>query len=422
LKTVSLFEYNHVPKEELSDEEIKALLSLDPPLIDLDFAKGKIIPQNLVGVVRVGQTTIEILPKIYKEKDITQNRPLVARNLLKMLDYSEFFEFKDFETWADLETIRDFDILEIIVSIFARRLLDTLQSQPHREYTTVEEVLGSVRGRIDFNRYMNPATMHRVPCVYNERTVDNPLNQTLRYVSHLLSGTVAVDTTFSRLRNIVEELDGVSLNPVDVQEVEGIVFNRLNEQYKPYIELCKLFLKDSGVTLQHSGFETFTFVVPMEKLFEKFIATVIDQERGIIPGANIRIQPYIGPIAIRDNGRPLFEMKPDIIVEVGGRRFLVDTKYKIISSLDDIKEGDVYQMYAYANRCGADGVLLLYPNFGSAVASEPFHVRLQVPPGYGRGNIDLYAGKVRFDYDLINQWGDFMTDFTGLIHKALSLP
>jgi 5-methylcytosine-specific restriction enzyme subunit McrC len=419
LKTVSLFEYSHVPKEALADQEIKTLLCLDPPLIDFDFAKGEIIPQNLVGVVKVGQTTIEFLPKIYKAGDLAQNRPLVARNLLKMLDYSEFFEFKDFETSADLETIRDFDILEIIVSIFARRLLDTLQSQPHREYTVVEEVLGSVRGRIDFKRYVNPATMHRIPCIYNERTVDNPLNQTLRYVCHLLSGTVAVDTTFSRLRSIVEELDGVSLNPVDLQRVEGIVFNRLNERYKPYIELCKLFLKDSGVTLQHSSFETFTFVVPMEKVFEKFVATILDQERGIIPGANIRIQPYIGSIAIRDDGRPLFEMKPDIIVEVGGRRFVVDTKYKMISGLDDIKEGDVYQMYAYANRCEADGVLLLYPNFGSAVTLEPFHVRLQVPAGYGRSKIDLYAGQVRFDYDLLTEWGGFVQDFSRVIHTVI---
>lgn len=422
MKTVSLFEYNHVPKEGLTDEEVKTLLQLDPPLIDLDYSKGEIIPQNFVGVVRIGQTTVEILPKIYKADDIAQNRNLVARNLLKMLDYSEFFDFREFEASTDLSTITDFDLLEIVVSIFARRLLDTLQSQPHREYTTVEEVLGSVRGRIDFNRYTNPATMHRIPCVFNERTVDNTLNQTLRYVSHLLSGTVAVDTTFSRLRNIVEELDGVSLCPVDLQQVDGIVFNRLNEQYKPYIDLCKLFLRDSGVTLQHSSFETFTFVVPMEKLFEKFIATALELERNILPGAKLRIQPYIGPIAVRDNGRPLFEMKPDIIVEIGGRRFVVDTKYKIISGPSDIQEGDVYQMYAYASRCEADGVLLLYPNFGSPVVEEPSHLKLRVPPGYGRGDIDLFAGKVRFDYDLISQWNDFIADFSSLVHKALGLP
>lgn len=419
MSTISLFEFKRVPQNLLTDEEIKALTRSDPRLIELDYSKGEIIPQNYVGVIKPGQRTIEILPKIYKEP-IEQNRTVVTRNLLKMLDYSEFFGIHEFD-FAELAEIRDYNILEIIISIFARRLLDTLQSQPFREYSILEEVLGTVRGRIDFNRYMNPATIHRIPCVYNERTTDNTLNRTLRYVSHLLSGTVSSDNTFSCLRNIVDELDGVSLMPVNVQQVDGIIFNRLNEQYKPFIDLCKVFLQGSGISLQHSSLETFTFVIPMERLFESFVTTLLTREKSILPRAKVEQKPRIGYLASDTKGNRYFEMTPDNLVHIGDRLFVVDTKYKMISGVSDIQQEDAYQMYAYATTCKADGVLLLYPDFGSGKSEKLIHLDLTAPTGYKRNTIDLYVGKVRFDYDLVSQWGEFLQHFARLIKITIGL-
>jgi 5-methylcytosine-specific restriction enzyme subunit McrC len=418
LNTISLFEYKRVPKDRLTHREVEALLRSEPPLIEVKYATGEIIPQNRVGVVKVSERNIEILPKIYKEQDIEQNRELVAKNLLKMLDYSEYFDVSELGS-ADLSTIKDFNILEIIIYIFAKRLQETLQDQPYREYKVVEQVLGSIKGRIDFGHYTNPATMHRIPCIYNGRTVDNTLNRTLRYVCHLLSGTVSQDFTFSRLRNIVEELDGVTLAPVDIQQIEGITFSRLNEQYKPFIELSKLFLDHSGVSPQQSNFETFTFVIPMESLFQKFVASLLSKEKWILPGAKVMSQQSIGHLASTSAGGNYFEMIPDIRVDIDGKRFIVDTKYKEIETAIDIQSSDVYQMYAYASQYGADGILLLYPNFGAGRKEDALRFDLTAPPGYKQSTIPMFAGKVRFDYDLLAEWETFVQEFSDLIRKTL---
>lgn len=418
MNSVSLFEYKRVPKDRLTPGEIEALLRGEPPLIVINYATGEITPQNRVGVVKAGDRTVEILPKIYKDQNIEQHRGLVANNLLKMLDYSEYFGVSEFGS-ADLSTIRDFDILEIIIYIFAKHLLETLQDQPYREYKTMERVLSSVKGRIDFGRYTNPATMHRIPCIYNERTVDNTLNRTLRYVCHVLSGTVSHDATFSRLRNVVEELDGVTLTPVDIQQIEGIAFSRLNEQYKPFIELSKLFLGHSGVSPQQSNFDTFTFVIPMELLFQDFVAALLAREKWILPGADVKSQRSIGSLAYTTSGGSYFEMTPDICIDVAGKRFIVDTKYKVMESAGDIQPADAYQMYTYATQYEADGILLLYPNFGAGRHEDPIRVDLKAPPGYKQKTIPMYAGKVRFDYDLLSEWGTFANEFSDLIRKAL---
>ena len=54
-----------------------------------------------------------------------------------------------------------------------------------------------------------------------------------------------------------------------------------------------------------------------------------------------------------------FKLRPDIFLK---GKFIADTKWKIISSKDDISQADLYQLYAYGKKHPCDGKLhLIYP-------------------------------------------------------------
>jgi 5-methylcytosine-specific restriction enzyme subunit McrC len=52
-------------------------------------------------------------------------------------------------------------------------------------------------------------------------------------------------------------------------------------------------------------------------------------------------------------------LKPDIIVN----DLIIDTKYKKIDSIKDIKQSDKYQMYTYGKNYSIKNTMLLYPKY-----------------------------------------------------------
>ena len=76
-----------------------------------------------------------------------------------------------------------------------------------------------------------------------------------------------------------------------------------------------------------------------------------------------------------EDGRRLFQTKPDILIKDGGRVIqVIDTKWKRISpQIEDAKQGisqaDVYQMMAYGQLYECEALTLLYPHHGELEAT-----------------------------------------------------
>ena len=82
----------------------------------------------------------------------------------------------------------------------------------------------------------------------------------------------------------------------------------------------------------------------MNALFEKFISRMVKELDN-----NVKIQN-------QDNFNDLI-LKPDIIL----KNQIIDTKYKKIKSIEDIKQSDKLQVFAYGVNYEVDNVMLLYP-------------------------------------------------------------
>jgi 5-methylcytosine-specific restriction enzyme subunit McrC len=430
INSISLFEFEKLPYEETQSEEgydeiakkayltketIDALDSTNKQKPFFNIGRHEISALNYVGVVKTRKITLQILPKICSGSDLESiDRTII--NLMKMISYTEFLRTEEVE-YSDLliKKITDKSLLELFINIFCKRLLKTLKVRQNLEYQRVSNELTVVRGRMDFNQYNNPANFHKVHCTYFLRDADNTINRALRYVSYLMSRITNWIENFRLLKKISAILDLVSLAPISLHELDHICFNRLNLDFKPLIELCKVFLSSSTLTLQASAIQTFAFMIPMETLFQGFIGKVIEDNKEKLGFSNhtIRTQQGIGYLAESYDGKRSFQLVPDITIYNETIALVIDTKYKRLDP-DDRKLGvssaDMYQMYAYANKLNIKKVMLLYPKLEALTPRNWFFKNKNQ-----QNEIELSVRFVDISGDLINNWNGWINELSRLL-------
>lgn len=371
MKTITLFEYSTPEKKE----EKEHLQKIQNRLQKINKISGVTIfeptwktvkARNYVGVVNVGKTTIQILPKLYKSVDENDRVEEATRNLLFMLSFTKRLKLK--ETGLSRLKKEQSNLYECIIYLFAKNLLETLKKNYRRDYERREEDLKFVRGKVLVSRQIRRPVHDKILCSYHELSEDILLNRILKYTCHLLASRVKSRGNWVLLQNILSIYDSVTLSPVRLSDFEKIRFNRLNEDYEPFISLARLFLENMSLELQSSQFRTFSLLFDMNVLFEEFIGEFLRRYRNEILGDT---EFSSCQIHLQTNRRWLveeprsFRLIPDIVFSENGKvRLIIDTKYKILDSSKPhfgVSQGDIYQMFAYAKKFECDKIVLLYP-------------------------------------------------------------
>ncbi len=364
-------------------------------------------PRGFVGVIKVNDLLIEILPKFLKYHIDKKSIDIVRRNILFMLDYV-FPNLNVASNIAELKKTEDLDILELFIYIFSKNLLNLLKIRLYRDYVRRQENTKFIRGRLLFNKY-NLATPHIIPCEYFEYSLDNIINRILKYTCYVLLKLTKTPQNYWLLKQILSILSDVQLVTIRQKDFDNIEFNRLNIDFKMYIDFCKLLLSNVSTTLEPSSdVKFFSFLIPMHELFEKFIAEVIKRYKEELIGRDAKIyaQKYIGHIVI-EKGKEKFRLKPDIIIKKNGRVYIIDTKYKLIKT--DVSREDIYQMYIYGYRANSHKIILLYP--------EHLYSRNKtLDLVYHNRTAKLYIRTVNLSIDLYNNFSKFLSNLKEVLN------
>lgn len=374
---------------------LDTLETIDPDQKYFTITRDVIKVKQQVGVIRVEGFTVQIFPKLFKDRFI-EHQSIIARNLAIMLSYS-LVPFSPVGM-AGLEE-EDLDLLEIFIQIYAVHLLNLLSYTQSREYLTKSESLRYVQERVRTREYWNPATLHIIPCQFHSFSQDTLINRTLKYCTTLMLRQTRDYRTASILRQILMVLEPVAYTPVTLYEVRQIHINRLNRRYHPFISFCELYLAHTTIVLQASSTEIFSLLIPMEKIFEFFIAGIITRHPQVLPeGITCKIQQQVGYLAFDHKETGLFRLRPDIVLFRSKASAVIDTKYKLLSdtkTYGNVSQGDVYQMYAYGAKTGASTIMLLYPDDGSSVC---LNWKMEYEPGR---KVDLLIRSVTLSIDLV---------------------
>ncbi|MFW9876468.1 MAG: hypothetical protein ACFFG0_25525, partial [Candidatus Thorarchaeota archaeon] len=158
--------------------------------------RSKLHFQNYVGIIKVGDLSIEILPKVLAKQQITnfdqlsldevfkQKREIITKNLLYMLKWAPNLNFLGIDS-ADLEYTEGF--FETVIMIFSRKLLKLLKVKQNKLYINKYDKLNYLREKIDVKNYgINLAQLNKIPCYYHERSLNTLINKTLKFSIYLM--------------------------------------------------------------------------------------------------------------------------------------------------------------------------------------------------------------------------------------------
>ena len=232
------------------------------------------------------------------------------------------------------------NVLEVFIQLFAKKLFQELQYGIYKEYVTEQDNLTTLRGKYLINENLKyNFVKNKIYCEYDEFSMNNQLNQFFLFaVKTLLS--------FAKDKRILTQceiaLDEVEYKSFDVNYI-AIHFHRLNSRFKESFEFALLLLKKS-IPLFAKDKKSFAFLFDMNELFEKFIGKMFQE---IDPSTKLQNQKNFGNL----------QLKPDIITS----NMIIDTKYKILKSRDDLATNDKYQMFVYGTNIGIKNTMLLYP-------------------------------------------------------------
>lgn len=348
---------------------------------------------------------IEILPKIYKsdgeqETNIEQCRKV----FLNMLKHFSDIKAKSFQD-ASLETKKGFPILEIYVSNYVSAVEEIVLHGIKKDYSLISENQRFLKGRLDLTRHIskNSVDKSRFAVKYNKYVDDIPQNRIIVSTLLKLYEESTSITNRARILTLLRFLNDIPQSSNIISDLNLCNHrNRLFESYDKVIIWSSQFLLNKGFTNFSGTHVNQSLLFPADRLFEQFIAYLFKKYVPRNFQTNSQNARYY--LVDRHNGRGMFRLRPDIVVESNHDShhydcIIIDTKWKAIDShspksnyLIDIK--DMYQLYAYGQkyrqgeslRAGHNVIpklILLYPSSEKFIQPLPEFVYEDILNKYG---------------------------------------
>ena len=352
--TLTEFEriYQHdICKKDFGDIENFILKNSDENAPFLRIASGVggkfIQARNYVGVLQTKSgLTIEILPKIANKNDTDKSKAV----FIKMLRTLKNFPFKS-SNLASLKT-QNLPLLEIFISMFLCELEALVKKGIKSDYVALEENLNFLKGKLNINEQIKRNSIHkeRFYVGYSEFLSDIKINRIIKTTLKFLYKKSNSSKNQQKIRELLFMFDEVSTCDDYKNFFEQLIINRQVKHYEQTLLWCKIFLLGNSFTPHKGDNIALALLFDMNALFESYVGNFIKKK-------------FSGTILQHSEKHLVeepksFKLRLDIFLK---GKFIADTKWKIISSKDDISQADLYQLYAYGKKHECDKLHLIYP-------------------------------------------------------------
>lgn len=348
---VECWEWRTTPSVFLTVAQRDALNELVPSLRISPTAHTRdhydLTPGSTVGIVRIGDLSVQIEPKIGPAKVIA----------LSSLAF-------DHRAWKDpsANLASSVGLVEALTTALATLTRQALRSGLLQGYRSTDDVLATVKGRIRFAAQVQQRQGLPLPVsvTHDDYTHDVLEHQLIRAAAVRLgqmrvrSPRARQDLTWLRL-----QLDGVADHPFSPTRVPEPHWSRINERYRPAVGLARLILAGMSLESRAGIRDAMAFLIDMNTVFEDFVRVSLRDRLRLdsrtFPDGNHTPRLYL------DRDRRWVPLKPDPSWwdrQRNACRFVGDCKYKRPDS--SIPNADVYQMHAYLTALNLPAGLMVY--------------------------------------------------------------
>ena len=352
-------EDNEITVSEYRDLCLYLKKNISNKSILYDYNKIKFI--NYVGIIKIKNLIIEILPKISLSNDIIKDRKMLIFMLSKCNKLS--VDIKELLN----SNILNNSLLDILAKVFSKKLLNELQKGLYREYVSKEEALSIIKGKILISKSIKENTINKnkMNCKYDEFTEDNLFNAILKRAISVILFSIKNDDVKKELNIINNVLNDISDIYIPNNIILNYKLNRMNNRFLECFTLAKLILLNSSMDKSLGKENGFSILFEMNYLYEEYIAVLLKE---ICSDTNINVNDqekskYLLWNTLKERNE--IALKPDIVIYKDNKpKIIIDTKWKsaTIDGKEVYTQGDIYQMYAYITTYEeCQQCILLYP-------------------------------------------------------------
>lgn len=382
LKLIRIFE-DRKTKLKLSPNQINDILSMKAILgennLDLQ-ADGNLLIRHYVGFAQINGTRLLIYPKIAKRVEDEEGFEKAFGLLVKLLNYSNFSNIKRLPVPQYMGKYKG-DLLELFIGIFVDELIKQYKRDVNKDYSYTVENQSFIKGKIDFGETIkkNSYRWHLHYVKFDHFTENILLNQIFKAILENLMKRTRVNENIHKIKLVLLWLEDVQTIRLHIDIWNRVKFTRLNRCYEPVFNMAKLFYFNSGPNLNKGKELVFSFLVPLNQLFEQYVYELIHKNIRIEEDFKVRYQGPTSYLATLED-KDYLQLRPDITISQGKKiKLILDAKYKEIVDEDgkiDPLHADVYQMLAYSVHYQCDDIVLVYPKFLDCGKTEMLLSRL----------------------------------------------
>ncbi|WMX17126.1 5-methylcytosine restriction system specificity protein McrC [Aureispira sp. CCB-E] len=310
--------------------------------------------RQYVGVLKIGNTTIEVLPKAGKidNKETWQNR------LIEMLKAVGMFNIHA-PSSSNLN-IKQNSILDLYFELFITEIEYLLHRGLIKKYNKKEGNQLALKGKIKFNKHIQQNLIHqeRFYIAYTNYDINHKLHAILYKTLLVLRRINLNPSLISKIGKIL--LDFPPMPNIKVTPVlfEKIVYNRKNTSYKTAIDIAQLILLNYHPNITQGNNHVLALMFDMNLLWEQFVAVSLQKNN------SFKISTQSSKNFWKPSKGYASRLRPDIIIELDKKKYVLDTKWKNLYNTNP-SSNDLRQMFAYLHYFDAKKAALVYPSYAS---------------------------------------------------------
>jgi len=303
--------------------------------------------RQYVGVIQVGQLTIEILPKAERSANASKDR--WRKILLDMLRVSRYVQLE--ASGHANQQLRHRNLLEVFIDHFLTQVERLLHQGLVRQYRQTEGVKYSLQGSLQFAQHLQRNLVHKERFYVRHQVYDRKhlLHQIIREAIFCLLQTYPSSAFGDRLARLQLDFPEQDRLKVSSQVFERITYNRKTEVYREAIELARLILLQYSPDLRSGRQHVLAILFDMNALFEDYVFQCLRKEHGAI---------------VKRQGSKKFwgnqRLRPDIVIDHPDQTIVFDAKWKLLTRQRP-DDADLRQLYAYQHYWDAAKGYLIYP-------------------------------------------------------------
>jgi 5-methylcytosine-specific restriction enzyme subunit McrC len=370
-KTITKYEYDRLSVGEngFSERHFNALVKYNEKNGDKFFVvqNKKITFKQYVGMLQVGNLTIQILPKADKNiesKEYEKSRWYDA--LIKMLEMCRYIKLKSM-TNANLR-LRSASLFELYIDSFLNEVEALMRQGLQKKYRTIKQNVKMFKGKLSLNEHIRHNIAH-AERFYNEFDIydyDNKFNQILFRALKILQNFNVGEQLKTRVLKINANFPEITEKEITSRDFISIRHNRTTKRYEMALRLAKLIILHYSPDITTGSENVLAILFDMNKLFEEFVCRLLKKFNGGY--YDIKAQPSTDFWRSKDNDI-LKTIRPDLIISKGDKSIVIDTKWKIPDGNCPADE-DLRQMYVYNDRLKIKNCILLYPEMINEIAQD----------------------------------------------------